>query len=73
VADVESRPFSEVLWEAVTGGHEAIEALLLRFMPLINRESFSDCGLDEDLRQYIMLRTVIQIQSPSCKKILFPD
>ena len=70
---MESKKFSKVLEDAVAGDHEAIEALLLRYMPLINRKSFMDDVFDEDLRQYIMLRTAIQIQSPSCKKIFSPD
>ena len=70
---MESRKFSKVLEGAIAGDHEAIEALLLRYTPLINRKSFLDDVFDEDLRQYIMLRTVIQIQGPSCKKMFFPD
>ena len=70
---MESRKFSKVLGDAVSGNNDAIEALLLRFMPLINRKSYMDDVFDEDLRQFIMMRTAIQLQSPSCKKIFFPD
>jgi len=70
---MESRKFSKVLEDAVAGGHESIEALLIRYMPLINRKSFRDDAFDEDMRQFIMLRTAVQLQSPSCKKLFFPD
>ncbi len=58
---MESRPFSEVLRAAVAGNPHAVEAVLARYMPLINSRSRVDGVLDEDLRQYIMMRLIMVI------------
>jgi len=55
--------FSELLTRAIAGDHDAIEEILEMYMPLINRYSCihsPDC-LDEDCRQYIMMRIAINI------------
>jgi hypothetical protein len=59
---MDSRLFSEVLASAIAGDNDAVEALLLRYMPLINRQSVIDGVLDEDLRQYILMRVTEQIE-----------
>ena len=58
---MESKQFSEALSEAINGEHDAMEAILSRYMPLISRQSVINGALDEDLRQYILLRVVAQI------------
>jgi len=58
---VESRRFSEVLREARAGGPDAVEAILARYMPLINKHSLISGKLDEDMRQYIIMRVIMQI------------
>ena len=40
--------------------HRAVEGLIL-YMPLINRYSMIDGQLDEDCRQYILIRITLSI------------
>jgi DNA-directed RNA polymerase specialized sigma subunit len=58
---MENRKFSEVLRDAVAGDPDAVETLISRYMPLINSRSIVGGELDEDLRQYILLRVILQI------------
>ena len=58
---MESRHFSEVLREAIAGIPDAVEAILSRFMPLIRKHSKMNGKFDEDMRQYIIMRIIIQI------------
>ena len=45
--------FYHLLQGAVAGSHRHLELLLELYMPLINKYSYIDNILDEDLRQYI--------------------
>jgi len=56
-----SRPFTKVLRDAVTGDPDSTEAILARYMPLFNKQSVVDGQFDEDLRQYIIMRVLMQI------------
>jgi DNA-directed RNA polymerase specialized sigma subunit len=58
---MEIRHFSEVLRAAVAGDSVATEAILARYMPLINNRSIAVGKYDEDLRQYIIMRVIEQI------------
>ena len=58
---MESRPFSSVLRGAVSGNPDSVEAILSRYMPLINKHSVLDGVFDEDLRQYIFMRIIQQL------------
>ena len=58
---MESRRFSETLRTAMYGEHDAVEAILSRYMPLISKESVLDGAIDEDLRQYILMRVIKQL------------
>jgi DNA-directed RNA polymerase specialized sigma subunit len=53
--------FSETLRAAIAGDRDAAETILLRYMPLINKRSRIDGVIDEDLRQYIMMRVIERI------------
>ena len=53
---MESRNFSDILKDAVNGDDESVVAILAQYMPLINRHSKVKGKIDEDLRQYIILR-----------------
>ena len=55
------REFRELLIRAVSGGHAAVEEILLLYMPLINRYSVIDGRLDEDCRQYILIHIALNI------------
>jgi len=58
---MESRPFSKVLRDARSGDSDAVEAILARYLPLINRRSVIADKFDEDLRQYIIMRAIMEI------------
>lgn len=59
--DISKKEFRRVLLESIAGSHEALEELLLLYMPLINRYSYINGRLDEDLRQYIMIHIALNI------------
>jgi hypothetical protein len=59
---LEFRQFSEVLRAAANGDPGSVEAILARYMPLIDRQSVLDGNIDEDLRQYIIMRVIIQLR-----------
>lgn len=56
-----SREFRDTLERALSDDRTALEAILLLYMPLINRYSRIDGELDEDLRQYILLHVVTKL------------
>ena len=47
--------FRIALTAAIAGNHDALEIILGLYAPLIDRNSFVDGQLDEDLRQYILI------------------
>lgn len=47
--------FHVTLSKAISGGQEALADIMEQYMPLINRYSYVDGKLDEDLRQDILL------------------
>ena len=53
--------FSDTLRRAVNGEHDAVNAILEQYMPLVNTYSFIDGKFDEDCRQYILERIVKQL------------
>ena len=53
--------FRRTLQAAVAGDHEALEAILELYMPLINHHSTFDGVLDEDCRQYIHIHIALNI------------
>ncbi|MDO4286413.1 MAG: helix-turn-helix domain-containing protein [Eubacteriales bacterium] len=53
--------FRRTLQGAVAGGHEDLEEILRLYMPMINKYSYLDGQLDEDLRQYIMIHIALNI------------
>ena len=54
--------FIELLIRAQTGDNEAMTDILEQYMPLINKYSFINGNLDEDLRQNILLEIVKSIK-----------
>jgi hypothetical protein len=58
---VESRLFSETLRDAVAGDPSAVETILLKYMPLFNKSSVIGDVFSEDMRQYIMMRVIMEI------------
>lgn len=53
--------FRMILQGAVAGNHEDLEELLRLYMPMINKYSYLNGQLDEDLRQYIMIHIALNI------------
>ncbi len=51
-----NKEFHQLLTQAISGNVDALGDLLEMYLPLINRYSYIDGRLDEDLRQQIMLR-----------------
>lgn len=54
--------FREILVRAQAGDNEAMTDILEMYMPLINKHSFVNGKLDEDLRQNILLQIVKSIK-----------
>lgn len=54
--------FREILARAQAGDNEAMTDILEMYMPLINKHSFVNGKLDEDLRQNILLQIVKSIK-----------
>ena len=54
--------FREILVRAQAGDNEAITDILEMYMPLINKHSFVNGKLDEDLLQNILLQIVKSIK-----------
>ena len=54
--------FREILVRAQAGDNEAMTDILELYMPLINKHSFVNGKLDEDLRQNILLQIVKSIK-----------
>jgi len=55
------KKFSDVLIRAIAGDHDSIEYILEIYEPLINHHSKIGSRIDEDCRQYILMRIAISI------------
>ena len=55
--------FRELLIKAQAGDNEAMTDILEMYMPLINKQSYVNGRLDEDLRQNILLEIVKSIKN----------
>ena len=55
--------FREILVRAQAGDNEVMTDILEMYMPLINKHSFVNGKLDEDLRQNILLQIVKSIKN----------
>lgn len=56
-----AREFKAILLRAISGSHNDIEIILKMYEPLINRSSYLNGTLDEDLRQYILMHIIKNI------------
>ena len=54
--------FRDILVRAQAGDNEAMTDILEMYIPLINKHSFVNGKLDEDLRQNILLQIVKSIK-----------
>ena len=64
--------FRKTLIEAIGGSNEALADIIEMYMPLINRYSYIDGELDEDLRQYIFLHIFKNLSKFCLKRVDFP-
>ena len=55
--------FREILIRAQSGDNEAMTDILEMYMPLINKHSYVNGQLDEDLRQNILMEIVKSIKN----------
>ena len=62
--------FRDILVRAQAGDNEAMTDILEMYMPLINKHSFVNGKLDEDLRQNILLQIVKSVKN-SVRKNFF--
>ena len=53
--------FRRILEEAIAGSHEALERIFGLYDPLINKHSWVNSKLDEDLRQHILIHIALNI------------
>ena len=53
--------FSIILKLAVDGNGKAVEQILIEYTPLIEKYSYEDGKLDEDLRQHLMIHIARKI------------
>lgn len=53
--------FRRILTAAMAGCHEELEQILVLYMPLIEKNSYINGKLDEDLKQYLMIHIALQI------------
>ena len=57
-----NQEFKSVLSRAVSGEKTALELILRMYLPLINKNSYINGCIDEDLRQYILLDVIKSIR-----------
>lgn len=53
--------FRSILIGAAAGCQEDLEQILELYMPLIDKHSYMNGRLDEDLKQYLMIHIALQI------------
>lgn len=53
--------FRSILTGAMAGCHAELEKILELYMPMIEKNSYLNGNLDEDLKQYLMIHIVLQI------------
>ncbi len=56
-----SEEFRVILKAAIAGDHEALEAILIQYEPLIRKYSYIDGRYDEDLHQYLLIHIALNI------------
>ncbi len=66
-----NRQFPDVLQGAVEGNHEDLEEILKLYMPMIDRYSYLNGKLDEDMKQYIMIHIALNISKFPLLKIFY--
>ena len=55
--------FRDLILEAQKGNNEAMTEILEMYIPVINKHSYVDGQIDEDLRQEILLKIITNIKN----------
>ena len=58
---VSNKELKDLIVKAQAGDNEAMTDILELYMPLINKHSYIDGRIDEDLRQEILLKIIMNI------------
>lgn len=58
---MDAQEFRSILIRALSGSHNDIELILKMYAPLINRNSYLNRTLDEDLHQHILMHIIKNI------------
>jgi hypothetical protein len=62
-SDQDNRAFREILSAAVSGNNDALVQLFLMYRPLIDGLSVTDGGINEDLRQELLIHLIKKIKT----------
>ena len=62
-SDQDNRAFREILSAAVSGNNDALVQLILMYRPLIDGLSVTDGGINEDLRQELLIHLIKKIKT----------
>ena len=55
--------FRDLIIEAQKGNNEAMTEIIEMYMQVVNKHSYIDGQIDEDLRQEILLKIIMNIKS----------
>ncbi len=50
-----NKEFVEILKSAQAGDNESIEKIILQYMPLVDKHCYINQGMDEDMKQFILM------------------
>ena len=62
--------FRDLIIEAQKWNNEAMTEIIDTYMQVVNKHSYIDGRIDEDLRQEILLKIIMNIEKSRFKKIL---
>ena len=69
MATEKNMSFKELIIEAQKGNNEAMTEIIEMYMQVVNKHSYIDGRIDEDLRQEILLKIIMNIEKSRFKKI----
>ena len=61
MATEKNMSFKELIIEAQKGNNESITEIIEMYMQVVNKHSYIDGRIDEDLRQEILLKIIMNI------------
>ena len=69
MATEKNMSFKELIIEEQKGNNEAMTEIIEMYMQVVNKHSYIDGRIDEDLRQEILLKIIMNIEKSRFKKI----